>query len=299
MAGENFNELVAFLTVAQERSFTRAAARLGVTQSTLSHTVRNLEERLGLRLLHRTTRSVSPTDAGERLLLTIGPRFEEIETELARLSELKAKPAGTVRITAADFVAQDILWPRLVPLLRKYPDINIEIGVDYALTDIVAERYDAGVRIGDQVAKGMIAVRIAPDFRMAIVASPAYLKERVAPKRPSELAGHSCVNQRLPTYGGLYAWELERSGRTERVRVSGQLIFNNVGLILQAATDGLGLAFVPESVASVPLAKGRLVPVLEDWWPTWPGFHLYYSSRRQGSPALSLVVEALRYRAGA
>ena len=208
MAGENFNELIGFLTVARERSFTRAAAKLGVTQSTLSHTVRKLETRLGLRLLQRTTRSVSPTDAGERLLVTIGPRFEEIEAELARLSELKAKPAGTVRITATDFVAESILWPRLVPVLHEYPDINIEIGVDYALTDIVAQRFDAGVRSGEQVAKGMIAVRIGPDFRMAIVGSPAYLKGRPAPSTPADLAEHNCVNLRLPTYGGLYAWEL-------------------------------------------------------------------------------------------
>jgi len=297
MAGENFNELIGFLTVARERSFTRAAAKLGVTQSTLSHTVRKLETRLGLRLLQRTTRSVSPTDAGERLLVTIGPRFEEIEAELARLSELKAKPAGTVRITATDFVAESILWPRLVPVLHEYPDINIEIGVDYALTDIVAQRFDAGVRSGEQVAKGMIAVRIGPDFRMAIVGSPAYLKSCPAPSTPADLAGHKCVNLRLPTYGGLYAWELEHSGREERVRVAGQVTFNNTGLMLQAAIDGFGLAFIPEELASVHLANGLLEPVLENWWPTSSGFHLYYSSRRESSPAFAVVVEALRYRA--
>ena len=296
MAGENFNELVAFLTVARERSFTRAAAKLGVSQSTLSHTVRNLEQRLGLRLLHRTTRSVSPTDAGERLLLTIGPRFEEIEAELARLGELKGKPAGMVRITATDFTAENILWPRLVPLLHEYPDINIEISIDYALTDIVAERYDAGVRSGDQVAVGMIAVRIGPDFRMAIVASPSYLEVRGIPKKPRDLADHNCINLRLPTYGGLYAWELERNRREEKVRVSGQATFNNTGMMLRAAVDGFGLAYVPEDVASGALANGLLVPVLEDWWPTSPGYHLYYSSRREGSPALAVVVDALRYR---
>lgn len=296
MAGENYNELIAFLTVARERSFTRAAARLGVTQSTLSHTVRNLERRLGLRLLQRTTRSVSPTDVGERLLATVGPRFEEIEAELSRLADLKDRPAGTVRITATDFAAENLLWPRLVPMLHEHPDINVEISIDYALTDIVAERFDAGVRSGAQVGKGMIATRISPDFRMAVVGAPSYLKAHSAPMRPADLADHRCINLRLSTHEGLYAWELERRGKEERVRVAGQLTFNNTGMMIQAAADGFGLAFVPETIIEAHLVNGRLQPVLEDWWPTWPGFHLYYSSRRDGSPAFAVVVEALRFR---
>jgi DNA-binding transcriptional LysR family regulator len=296
MPRENLNDLLAFLAVARERSFTRAAAQLGVSQSALSHTIRGLEERLGLRLLTRTTRSVAPTEAGERLILTLGPRFEEIDAELAALSALRDKPAGTVRITAGEHSADTILWPAVAKLLPDYPDIRVEINVDYGLTDIVAERYDAGVRLGEQVAKDMIAVRIGPDMCMAVVGSPAYFARRPAPRTPQELTAHSCITIRLPTYGGLYAWEFERDGHELKVRVEGQLVFNTIALRLNAVLSGLGLAYMPEDQVREHVAAGRLVRVLEDWCAPFPGYHLYYTSRRQCSPALSLLVEALRYR---
>ena len=297
MPRENFNDLLAFLAVARERSFTRAAAQLGVSQSALSHTIRGLEERLGLRLLTRTTRSVSPTEAGERLLRTVGPRFEEIEVQLSGLSELREKPAGTIRITANDHAADGILWPKLAKLLPQYPDIKIEIMIDYGLTDIVAQRYDAGVRLGEQVAKDMIAVRIGPEMRMAVVAAPSYFAKRSLPKTPQDLIGHNCINLRLPTHGGLYAWEFERGGRELKVRVEGQLVFNMTEQMLTAALAGFGLAYVPEDLAEPHLAKGRLKRVLENWCPHFSGYHLYYPSRRQSSPAFALLFEALRYRA--
>jgi DNA-binding transcriptional LysR family regulator len=293
----NLDDLLAFLAVGQERSFTRAAAKLGVSQSALSHTIRGLEERLGVRLLSRTTRSVAPTEAGERLLHTIGPRFEEIEAELAALSELREKPAGAVRLTATDYAVETVLWPKLTKFLRRYPDIKIEIIIDYGLTDIVAERFDAGVRIGEQVAKDMIAVRIGADIRMAVVGAPSYFGGRSEPERPQELIGHDCINLRLPTRGGLYAWEFEKDGRELKVHVEGQLTFNGTFQMLGAALAGLGLAYVPEDVAQPHLAKGRLKRVLEDWCPPYPGYHLYYPSRRQPTPAFTLLVDALRYRA--
>jgi len=296
MQHENFNDLLAFLAVARERSFTRAAAKLGVSQSALSHTISGLEARLGLRLLTRTTRSVSPTEAGERLLLTVGHRFEEIEAELEALSELREKPAGTIRITAIDYVADTILWPKLAKFLRDYPDIKVEITVDYGLTDIVAQRYDAGVRSGEQVAKDMIAVRIGPDMRMAVVGAPSYFAQRSPPKKPQDLTDHNCINLRLPTYGGLYAWEFEKGGRELKVRVEGQLIFNGTAQMLNAALTGFGLAYVPEDLAQPHLAKDLLKRVLEDWCPTYSGYHLYYPSRRQPSAAFALLVDALRYR---
>ena len=260
----NLNDILAFLAVGRERSFTKAAARLGVSQSALSHTIRELEERLGVRLLTRTTRSVAPTEAGERLLHTVGPRFEEIEAELEALSELRDKPAGTIRINAIDYVADTILWPKLAKFLGEYPDIKVEITIDYGLTDIVAQRYDAGVRDGEQVAKDMIAVRIGPDMRMAVVGAPSYFKERSEPKTPQDLIGHDCINLRLPTHGGLYAWEFEKGGRELKVRVEGQLVFNGTYQMLIAALDGFGLAYVPEDLAQPHLAKGRLRRVLED-----------------------------------
>src|SRR5580693_9220162 len=266
----DLDHLLAFLAVGQERSFTRAAAKLGVSQSALSHTIRGLEERLGLRLLTRTTRSVSPTEAGERLLNTIGPRFEEIETELPALSELREKPAGTIRITATDYAADTILWPKLTKLLPQYPDIKVEIIIDFGLTDIVAERFDAGVRSGEQVAKDMIAVRIAPDMRMAVVGAPSYFKARPEPKKPQDLIGHNCINLRLPTHGGLYAWEFEKGGRELRVRVDGQLAYNTTTQMLNAALAGFGLAYVPEDLALPHLSKGRLVRALADWCPPYP-----------------------------
>src|SRR5579864_6329527 len=275
------NDLLAFLAVARERSFTRAAAKLGVSPSALSHTVRGLEERLGLRLLARTTRRVEPTEAGERLLRTVGPRFDEIDAELDALSELRDKPAGTIRITAGEHAAYTILWPALARLLPRYPDIKVELSVDYGLTDIVAERYDAGVRLGEQVAKDMIAVRVGPDFRMAVVGAPAYFTKRSPPRKPQELISHNCINLRVPTRGGLYAWEFEKGNRQLKVRVEGQLVFNGTTQMLNAALAGFGLTYMPEDLVQPHLAKGRLKRVLADWCPPFPGYHLYYPSRRQ------------------
>jgi len=296
MPREKFNDLLAFLAVARERSFTRAAAKLGVSQSALSHTIGGLEERLGLRLLTRTTRSVSPTEAGERLLQTVGPRFEEIEAEIAALRELREKPAGTIRITTTEYAADAILWPKLAKVLRKYPDIKVEIMIEQGLTDIVAERYDAGVRLGEQVAKDMIAVRVGPDARMAVVGAPSYFAKRSPPRKPQELISHNCINLRLPTRGGLYAWEFEKGKRQLKVHVEGQLVFNGTAQMLSAALAGFGLAYVPEELAQPHLAKSRLKRVLEDWCPPFSGYHLYYPSRRQTTPAFALLVEALRYR---
>jgi DNA-binding transcriptional LysR family regulator len=296
MPGGNLNDLLVFLAVAKERSFTRAAAQLGLSQSALSHTIRGLEERLGLRLLTRTTRSVSPTEAGERLLHALGPRFEEIDAELAALSEFREKPAGTIRITATDYAADTILWPKLAKLLGQYPDIKVEIIIDYGLTNIVAERFDAGVRNGEQVAKDMIAVRIGPDMPMAVVGAPSYFVKRSPPKKPQDLIGHNCINLRLPTYDSLYAWEFEKGKRELKIHVEGQLVFNSTFQMLNAALAGFGLAYVPEDLARPHLAEGRLNRVLENWCPTFSGYHLYYPSRRQRSPAFALVVDALRYR---
>jgi len=292
----NLDDLLAFLAVGRERSFTKAAAKLGISQSALSHTIRELEARLGVRLLTRTTRSVSPTEAGERLLHTLGPRFEEIEAELAALSELREKPAGTIRITATDYAADTILWPKLANFLRQYPDIKAEIIIDYGLTDIVAQRFDAGVRSGEQVAKDMIAVRIGPNMRMAVVGAPSYFRTRSEPKKPQGLIGHDCINLRLPTHGGLYAWEFEKGARELKVRVEGQLVFNGTSQMINAALAGFGLAYVPEDLAQPHLAKGRLKRVLKDWCPPYSGFHLYYPSRRQSSAAFALLVDALRHR---
>ena len=292
----NLNDLVAFLAVGRERSFTKAAAKLGVSQSALSHTIRELEARLGVRLLTRTTRSVSPTEAGERLFHTLGPRFEEIDAELAALSELRAKPAGTIRITATEYAVDTLLWPKLAKFLRQYPDIKVEIIIDNGLTDIVAQRFDAGVRAGEQVAKDMIAVRIGPDMRMAVVGAPSYFSKQSEPKKPQDLVGHNCINLRLSTYGGLYAWEFEKGTRELKVRVEGQLVFNGTAQMLNAALAGFGLAYVPEDLAQPHLAKGRLKRVLEDWCPPYSGYHLYYPSRRQSSAAFALLVDALRYR---
>jgi DNA-binding transcriptional LysR family regulator len=296
MPRRELNDLVAFVAVARERSFTKAAAKLGVSQSALSHTVRGLEERLGLRLLTRTTRSVAPTQAGERLYQSVGPRFAEIEAEVASLSELRDKPAGTVRITAGEHAATVVLWPAFAKVLPRYPDIKVEITVDYGLTDIVAERYDAGVRLGEQVAKDMIAVRIGRDLRMAVVGSPAYFERRKRPQAPRDLTAHDCINLRLPTYGGLYTWEFEKNNREVNVHVDGQLVFNNIALRLNAALAGLGLAYLPEDQVQADISAGRLVRVLADWCPPFSGYHLYYPSRRQSSPAFALLVEALRHR---
>lgn len=297
MARQNLNDLLAFVAVARERSFTRAAARLGVSQSALSHTIRSLEARLGIRLLTRTTRSVAPTEAGQRLLETAGRRFDEIDDELAALAAWRSKPAGRVRITTGEHALGTIVWPKLSPLLHRYPDVQMELDVSYGLKDIVAERYDAGVRMGEQVARDMIALRIGPDLRMAAVASPGYFAKRRRPRTPQDLADHRCINLRLQTYGGLYAWEFERRGRKLNARVEGALVFNTVPPIVAAALEGHGIAFVPEDEVLQHVDAGRLVRVLGDWCPAFPGYHLYYPSRRQPSPAFSLVVEALRYQA--
>ena len=296
MVRSRLDDLRAFLEVARERSFTRAAAKLGLSQSALSHSIRGLEERLSIRLLTRTTRSVSPTEAGARLIETIGPRFEEIESQLDALSEFRDKPAGTIRITAGEHSAETILWPALAKLLPDYPDIKAEVIVDYGLTDIVAERYDAGVRLGEQVAKDMIAVRIGPDFRFAVVGAPSYFANRPRPKSPPDLTTHNCINLRLPTYGGIYAWEFEKRGHELKVRVEGQLVFNNIALRLNAVLTGLGLAYLPEDQVQTQLAEGRLVRVLDDWCSPFSGYHLYYPSRRQPTPAFALLVDSLRYR---
>jgi DNA-binding transcriptional LysR family regulator len=296
MPRTNLDDLGAFLAVARERSFTRAAAQLGVSQSALSQTLRGLEARLGLRLLTRTTRSVSPTEAGERLLRSVGPRLEEIEAALAALGEFREKPAGTIRITAHDHAIRAVLWPALVKLLPDYPEIRVEFVIDYGLTDIVAERYDAGVRSGEMVAKDMIAVRIGPDMRMAVVGAPSYFAKRSGPKTPPDLTSHTCINLRLPTHGGLYAWEFGKEGRELRVRAEGQLVFNGTAPMLDAALAGFGLAYLPEDDVQAYLAEGRLIRVLADWCPPYPGYHLYYPSRRQPTSAFALLVNALRYK---
>ena len=296
MTREPMDDLLSFLAVARERSFTRAAAQLGVSPSALSHTIRKLEERLGVRLLTRTTRSVSPTDAGERLLHRVGPHFEEIGKELAALGELRDKPAGTIRITAVDHVAETVLWPALSEFLSEYPDVHVDLIVDNSLRDIVAERFDAGIRMGERVARDMIAVRIGPELRMAAVAAPSYFAERGKPKTPQDLAHHRCINMRLATLGGVYAWEFEKGPREINVRVEGQLTVNDIAVIRRAALEGLGIAFIPEDYAQPHLDSGELIRVLADWTPPFPGYYLYYPSRRQQSPAFALLVEALRYR---
>jgi DNA-binding transcriptional LysR family regulator len=294
--GGSLDDLVAFAAVAQARSFTRAAARLGVSQSALSQTITQLEARLGVRLLTRTTRSVAPTEAGERLLRVVAPRFEEIESELASLRELRQKPAGTVRITATEFAIDTILLPKLTSVMRQNPDLKIEFIVDYGLSNIVNDRYDAGVRSGEQVAKDMIAVRVGPDMRMAVVGAPSYFKDRAEPKKPQDLIAHNCINLRLPTHDSLYAWEFERGSRDLKVRVEGQLTCNGTAELLNGALAGLGLAYVPEGMVEQHIAKGRLKRVLADWCPPYSGYHLFYPSRRQSSAAFTLVVEALRHR---
>jgi DNA-binding transcriptional LysR family regulator len=296
MPRTDLNDIAAFLTVARERSFTRAAAQLGVSQSALSQTVRGLEGRLGLRLLTRTTRNVAPTEAGERLLQAAEPRLHEIDETLAALSALRDKPSGTIRITAHDHAVRSVLWPALVRLLPEYPDIKVEVVIDYGLTDIVAERFDAGIRTGELVAHDMVAVRIGPDMRSAVVGAPSYFARRNRPKVPQDLTSHACINLRLPTRGGLYAWEFEKGGRSLRVRVDGQLVFNGTTPMLDAAVAGLGLAYLPEDSVQAQLADGRLIRVLSDWCPPYAGYHLYYPSRRQPTAAFTVLVNALRYR---
>lgn len=296
MTIENYDQLAMFALVARERSFTRAAAQLGMSQPALSRSMRQLEERLGVRLLARTTRSVSPTEAGEQLLRVIAPRFEEIDAELAQLNAFRDKPAGRLRITAGEHAALTVMQPVLGKLLPQHPDLNIEVIVDYGLTDIVAEGFDAGIRMGEQVAKDMIAVRVGPDLRMAVVGSPAYFQRHPKPKSPHDLTQHNCITIRLPTHGGIFAWEFEKKGQELKVRVEGQLVFNNIALRLGAALEGLGLAYMPEDLVRPHVQSGALVHVLQDWCPSFPGYHLYYPSRRQSSPAFTLLRDALRYR---
>lgn len=294
MLKDNFNDLLSFMVVARERSFTRAAAQLGVSQSALSHAMRNLEARLDVRLLTRTTRSVAPTEAGEQLFMRLSPHLLEIEQELTALRDTRDTPAGNIRITAGEHAMTCVLWPVLKPFMEKYPDIHIEVTVDNGLTDIVDGRFDAGVRLGEQVAKDMIAVRIAPDMRMTVVGSPDYLARFGVPEEPEQLAQHNCINMRLPTRGGLYAWEFERDGRELRVRVEGQLTLNNLPQRIDAAESGLGLAYVPDDTVREAIAQGRLIQVLKEWCPAFDGYHLYYPSRRQHTTAFALLVDALR-----
>lgn len=295
MPRTSVNDLQAFVAVSSERSFTRAAAKLGVTPSALSHAMRALEERLGIRLLVRTTRSVAPTEAGERFLQGLAPMFEEIEAQVAALGELRDRPAGTVRITADEHAAKTVLWPALRKALPAYPDIHVEIVIDYGLTDIVAERFDAGVRLGGAIARDMIAMPIGPDMRLVTVASPTYFARRPHPKSPQDLTAHQCINLRLPTHGGLLPWEYKKRGKSLRVRGEGQLTFNSAYRILEAALDGFGLAYLPDDLAAPYLTRGKLVEVLADWSEPFAGYHLYYPSRRQPTAAFRIVAEALRY----
>lgn len=296
MARENINDLLAFIAVARERSFTRAAARMGVSQSALSHTIRQLEARLGVRLLTRTTRAVSPTEAGERLLEGIGPHFDEIEAQVDALNDLRDKPAGTIRITASDFAISSVLWPKLQKFLPKFPDIKVELMLDNALTDIVTGRYDAGVRMGEHLAKDMISARIGPDVRFVVIGAPGYFADRTVPHHPQDLIQHRCINYRFQTSGGLWAWEFEKNGRELKIKVDGPLAFNNIFHVLDAALSGVGLGFVPEEIADSHIRAGRLIPALQDWCAYWDGFYLYYPSRRQSSPAFVALVDALRHR---
>lgn len=295
MIKRNLNDLLSFVTVAREGTFTRAAAQLGVTQSALSQAISGLEARLQIRLLTRTTRSVSPTAAGERLLNAIGNRFDEIEAELDELSVLRDKPSGTVRITCGDHIQRTLLLPKLTPLLLEYSDIKVEFDINYGFRDIVADRFDVGVRMGDTIDKDMIAIPIGPQLRMAVVASPAYFANRPKPRNPRELIDHNCINMRMQSGGGLYVWDFQRKGKQLNVRVGGQLILNTSPNIVEAALAGLGIAWLPEDEFAPHIEEGRLVRVLEDWCPSFPGYYLYYPSRRQPSPAFSLVVDALRY----
>ncbi len=295
MSRENYNDLQAFLAVAREQSFTRAAAQLGMSQSALSHTIRGLEARLGLRLLTRTTRSVSPTEAGERLLHALVPNFENIDAALAGLSDLRDRPSGTIRITSSEHAVESVLWPALQGYLSNYPDVHVEIVSDTTLTDIVSERFDAGVRLGEQVAKDMIAVPIGPAMRLIVVAAPKYFESHPPIATPRDLMRHDCINLRFLTHGGIYAWEFEKDGHPLNVRVEGRLVFNNLHRIREAARAGFGLAFLPEDMVQQDLGSGVLRQVLDDWCQPFAGYHLYYPSRRQPSPAFALLVEALRY----
>lgn len=296
MSRDNFSDLLAFIAVARARSFTRAAAQLRVTQPALSYTIRTLEEKLGVRLLTRSTRGVSPTEAGQRLLDRLAPEFDEIEAEIQSLGELRDEPMGTIRITAIDYAIRSTLWPKLAKFLPKYPKIKVELVNEYESVDIVARGYDAGVRFGQELAQDMISVRIGPDVRNMVVGSKSYFAGRPVPKTPRDLTEHVCINLRTSTYGGLYEWEFTKGKRAVNARVDGTVTFNNAYDVFEAAKAGFGLAYLPEDMVRPYVAKGQFVSVLEDWCPVWPGFHLYYPNRRQPSRAMTLLVEALRYR---
>ncbi len=293
---KNYNDLLAFVTVAREGSFTKAAGLLGVSQSALSHTVRGLEQRLDVRLLNRTTRSVSPTEAGERLMQSVAPKLSEIDHELELINEFKVRPAGTIRITAAEHAVNTILWPKVRELLLEYPDINVEINVNYGLVDIVSERFDAGIRLGESLDQDMIAVPISPQLRMAVVATPQYWQQWGKPTMPHDLVAHNCINIRLPTYGGVYAWEFEKEGKVINVNVKGQVVMTSSQGRLEACLSGLGITYVPEDLAEPYLKRGDIERVLEDWCPPFDGYYLYYANRQLSSPAFKLLVDALRYQ---
>jgi DNA-binding transcriptional LysR family regulator len=296
MAREQFNDLLWFLAVAEERSFTKAAAKLGIAQSTLSHTIKRLETQMGIRLLTRTTRNVAPTEAGERLRQSLAPRVAEIEAAIAALMEFREKPAGRIRITLSDHSLNGVVWPKLRPVLSEYPDIKVEFSLDSGFRNIVQEGFDAGVRLGESVEKDMIAVRIGPDWRLVAVASPGYLASRAVPQHPTELIGHICINMRQATAGGLYAWEFARDGEELRVRVDGQLTFNNSYAMIDAALNGYGIAYVPEDIVALHVRSSDLALLLDKWSPKFAGYYIYYPSRRQNLPAFKVVVDALRYR---
>ncbi|TCU11646.1 LysR family transcriptional regulator [Rhizobium laguerreae] len=294
MKREDLNDMLWFLAVAEERSFTKAAAKLGTSQSTISHTIKKLEARMGLRLLTRTTRSVVPTEAGERLIRSLSPRIEELETEIDQLMEMRDKPSGSVRITLSDHALESVVWPKLRSVLKQYPDIKVELNSDNGFRNIVEEKFDAGVRLGESLDKDMIAVRIGGDWRLVAVGSPEYFATRAVPISPQDLVDHDCINHRQARAGGLYVWEFEKDGREVRVRVGGQLTFNTTYAMIDAAVSGYGIAYVPESIVADEIASGRLVQILDDWSPMFPGYYLYYPSRRQNSPAFKVVVDALK-----
>lgn len=298
MRRKNISDIQAFIAVAREKSFTKAAAQMGISQSALSYTIRTLEAQLGLRLLTRTTRSVSVTEAGERMLNRIGPHFDEIENEITALGELREKPAGTIRITAVEHAAETLLWPRLAPLLLEYPDLNIEIVSEYGLKDIVAERYDAGVRLGEQIDQDMISLPLASHSQFAVVGAPSYFSGKKLPVTPRDLSTHSCIRLKLPTDSGFYSWEFYKDGSEINVRIEGRGTFSTINMMRQAAVDGLGLAYLPEDTVDTLIKEGQLIQVLADWCPRRPAYHLYYPSRRQHSLAFTLVLEALRYHKG-
>jgi len=296
MNRKDLNDMLWFMAVAEERSFTKAAAKLGTSQSTLSHTIKQLEQRLGLRLLTRTTRSVSPTEAGERLLNSLAPRIHEIENDVDLLMSYRDKPSGTVRITLSDHALQWVIWPKLEPVLKEYADIHLEFSIDNGFRNIVEERFDAGVRLGESLDKDMIAVRISPDWRLVVVAAPAYFSNRAQPATPQDLVHHSCINHRQARTGGLYAWEFAKDEREFRVRVDGQLTFNTTLPMIDAVLSGLGIAYLPEDLVAEHVRSGRLVQILDDWSPKFAGYYLYYPSRRQNSPAFGVVADALRHK---